>query len=144
VDSFTFLYIDDVHTSQEAQASTACYEDSFTFLYIDDVHTSQETHMSRHSLLLGELYLLFTYLATYGRAPRTVVRVKTRRAACENLFEAMDREGDVTPLLAITGEDTTEGGGIFSRSCSRSFSIILATITDGEVWDGPDTKQQVY
>jgi hypothetical protein len=30
-ESFTFLYIDDVRTSQEAHASTACYWDSFIF-----------------------------------------------------------------------------------------------------------------
>jgi hypothetical protein len=28
---------------QEAHASTACYGDSFTFLFVDDVRTSQET-----------------------------------------------------------------------------------------------------
>jgi hypothetical protein len=46
VDSFTFLYGDDVRTSQEAHASTACYEESFTFLYVDDIRTSQEAHAS--------------------------------------------------------------------------------------------------
>jgi hypothetical protein len=81
------------------------------------------------------------YLAMHGRAPSTEVRVKTRRAARENLFEAVDREGDIVPVIPITGADTTEGGGIFSRSCSRSFSIIFATITDGGVWDGPNTRQ---
>jgi hypothetical protein len=46
-DSFTFLYVDDIRTSQEAHASTACYKDSFTFLYVDDVRTSQEAHAPR-------------------------------------------------------------------------------------------------
>jgi hypothetical protein len=32
-------------------ASTACYRDSFTFLYVDDVRTSQETRMDLHFLL---------------------------------------------------------------------------------------------
>jgi hypothetical protein len=38
-DSFTFLYVEYVRTSQEAQASTASYGDSFTFWYADDVST---------------------------------------------------------------------------------------------------------
>jgi hypothetical protein len=33
-----FLDLEDVHTSQEAQASTACYG-SFAFLYVDDGRT---------------------------------------------------------------------------------------------------------
>jgi hypothetical protein len=43
--SFTFLYIDDVRTSQVTHlwASTAWYGDSFTFLYVDDVRTTQVT-----------------------------------------------------------------------------------------------------
>jgi hypothetical protein len=43
-DSFAFLYIDDVHTSQETPMS--CYGDSFAFLYVEDVRTSHEKHMS--------------------------------------------------------------------------------------------------
>jgi hypothetical protein len=27
--------------------------DSFTFLYVDDIHTSQETHVILHGLLKG-------------------------------------------------------------------------------------------
>jgi hypothetical protein len=42
VDSFTFLYVDDVRTSQEAWTTTVRYVDSITFLYVDDVRTSQE------------------------------------------------------------------------------------------------------
>jgi hypothetical protein len=41
-----FLYADDVRTSQQTHASTACYRDSFTILYVDDVRTSQQTHAS--------------------------------------------------------------------------------------------------
>jgi hypothetical protein len=39
-----FSYVDDVLTSEETHlwASTACYRDSFTFLYVGDVRTSQE------------------------------------------------------------------------------------------------------
>jgi hypothetical protein len=46
-DSFTFLYVDDVRTSQNThlRASTVCYRDSITFLYVVDVRTSQETHL---------------------------------------------------------------------------------------------------
>jgi hypothetical protein len=45
VDSFTFLYVDDVCTSQEIYlwASTAHYGYIFTSLNVDSVHTSQET-----------------------------------------------------------------------------------------------------
>jgi hypothetical protein len=31
-------------------ASTTCYGDSFTFLYVDDVRTSEETPMGLHGL----------------------------------------------------------------------------------------------
>jgi hypothetical protein len=41
-DNFTCLYVDDVRTSQEVQTTTACYGDNFTCLYVDDVRTSQE------------------------------------------------------------------------------------------------------
>jgi hypothetical protein len=46
-DSFSFLYADDIRTSQEIYlwAPTTCYWDSFTFLYVDDVLISQETHL---------------------------------------------------------------------------------------------------
>jgi hypothetical protein len=40
VDSFTFLYVDDVRTSQEAWTTTVRYVDSINFLYVDDVRTS--------------------------------------------------------------------------------------------------------
>jgi hypothetical protein len=42
-DSFAYLYVDDVSTSQGKHlwASTACYRDSFAYLYVDDVSTSQ-------------------------------------------------------------------------------------------------------
>jgi len=49
------------------------------------------------------------------------------------LLEAEGREGDEVPASPMTGADVTELGGIFSRSCSRSFSIIFATITDAGV-----------
>jgi hypothetical protein len=44
--SFTFVYVDDVHTSQETHlwASTCCYGNSFAFLYVD-VRTTQETQL---------------------------------------------------------------------------------------------------
>jgi hypothetical protein len=60
-----FLYVD-VRTSQETYlwASTACYEDSFTFLYVDKVSTSQETPLSLHGLLRGELYFLYVDVRT--------------------------------------------------------------------------------
>jgi hypothetical protein len=45
-ESFTFLSVDDVCTSLEAYASAACYGDSVTFLCADDILTSQETYQS--------------------------------------------------------------------------------------------------
>jgi hypothetical protein len=46
-DNFTFVYVDDVRTSEEThlRASTACYWYNFTFLDVDDVCTSQETQL---------------------------------------------------------------------------------------------------
>jgi hypothetical protein len=46
-DSFTFLYVDHVRTSQETSLwdSKGCYGDSFTLLYVNDVLNSQETHL---------------------------------------------------------------------------------------------------
>jgi hypothetical protein len=40
-DGFTFAYVDNIRASQEAYASMDCYGDSFTFVYVDDVRTSQ-------------------------------------------------------------------------------------------------------
>jgi hypothetical protein len=59
-DSFTFLYVDYVHTSQETRlwAFTACYKDSFTFLQVDDVHTSKETCLWASTAVTG-IALLF-------------------------------------------------------------------------------------
>jgi hypothetical protein len=60
-DSFTFLFVDDVHTSQETHlwVSTACYGDTFTFVYVDDVHTSQETLLWASTARYGDS---FTFL----------------------------------------------------------------------------------
>jgi hypothetical protein len=54
-DSFTCLYIDGVHISQETRlwASTACFDDCCTILYVDDVPTSQKTRVGTHGLLRG-------------------------------------------------------------------------------------------
>jgi hypothetical protein len=38
---------------KHVRVSTACYRDSFTFLYVDDVRTSQETRTGLHGLLRG-------------------------------------------------------------------------------------------
>jgi hypothetical protein len=60
-DSFAFLHVDYVRTSQEAQlwASTACYGDSFAFLHVDDDRTSQEAQP------VTGIALLFYYLYHY-------------------------------------------------------------------------------
>jgi hypothetical protein len=43
-------------TGSTLRAATACYGDSFTFLYVDDVRTSQETHYWPPRLVMGILY----------------------------------------------------------------------------------------
>jgi hypothetical protein len=87
-DSFTFLYLDDVRTSQETHIwtptacyvdrfifyiyiyvrtsqetylrnSTACYRDSFTFLYVDHVRASQKTHVQLSTACYRESLLVF-------------------------------------------------------------------------------------
>jgi hypothetical protein len=60
-DSFTFLYVDDVRTSQGAYDSTACYGDSFTFLYVDDVRTSQEINIEASTARHGDNFTLFYF-----------------------------------------------------------------------------------
>jgi hypothetical protein len=57
-ESFTFLYVDDVRTSLEELASTACYWDSFTFSYVDDVRTSQEAHLWSSTARYGDNFTL--------------------------------------------------------------------------------------
>jgi hypothetical protein len=58
-----FLYVDDVHSSQETHlwASTACYGDSFTSLYVYDVHSSQETHLWSSTACYGDTFT-FSYV----------------------------------------------------------------------------------
>jgi hypothetical protein len=86
-DSFTFLYADEVHISQENThgplqtvkmitllficrgcsyltgnhlwVSTACYRDSFTLLYVADVRTSEETHPCASTVCYRDSYTLF-------------------------------------------------------------------------------------
>jgi hypothetical protein len=54
------LYVDDC-TSQKTHlwSSTARYGDGFTFLYANDVRTSQETPIDLRGLLQGWLYFLY-------------------------------------------------------------------------------------
>jgi hypothetical protein len=50
--SFTFLYVDDVRTSQETPMDLhACYGNSFTFLYVDEFRTPQEISIVLQGLL---------------------------------------------------------------------------------------------
>jgi hypothetical protein len=53
--SFTFLYVEDVRTSQETHVRTftVSYGGSFTFLYVEDVRTSQETHVRAFTVGYG-------------------------------------------------------------------------------------------
>jgi hypothetical protein len=58
-DNFTFLYVDDVLTSQGTHlwTSTACYMENFTFLYVDDVRTSQDTPPRRVTWITLHFYM---------------------------------------------------------------------------------------
>jgi hypothetical protein len=60
-----FLFVGDVHTSQETRlwSSTSCYGDSFTFLYVDDVRPSEETHLWTFTACYGDI---FTFLYVEG------------------------------------------------------------------------------
>jgi hypothetical protein len=37
----------------------ACYEDSFTFIYVDDVRTSQETHLWAFTACYGDSFTFY-------------------------------------------------------------------------------------
>jgi hypothetical protein len=63
------FYVDDVRTSQEEQASTACYRDSFTFLYVDNVHTSQEARLWTFTACYRDSFFLYVdYVRTSQKA----------------------------------------------------------------------------
>jgi hypothetical protein len=83
-DCLTFLYIEDVGTSQETHVWTyiACYKDSFTFSHIEDVRTSQETHVwttpcYRDSFTIRQFFILW-FLST--KQPGT--NTEGRRMTC--------------------------------------------------------------
>jgi hypothetical protein len=77
-----FYNADNIRTSQDTQAFTACYGVSFTFLYVDDVHTSQETLMSSttcyRDCFTSFLFCLFLFLslrfAVYALEPISTSR----------------------------------------------------------------------
>jgi hypothetical protein len=48
-------------------ASTASYGDRFSFVYVDDVRTSQETPIVLHDQLRGELYFLYNFRVSQKR-----------------------------------------------------------------------------
>jgi hypothetical protein len=65
---FTFLYVDDVRTSQETQASTTCYGIVllfFSFFFVDNVHISQETHLWTPRPVT-EIAVLFAFTLAYS------------------------------------------------------------------------------
>jgi hypothetical protein len=57
-DTFTFLYGDDVRTSQKTQNSTDCCVDGFTFIHID-VLTSQETRLWLSTGSYGNIFNIY-------------------------------------------------------------------------------------
>jgi hypothetical protein len=57
-DSFTFLYIDDIRTSQETCTGIhGLLRDSFTLLHVHDVCTSQETHVWASTACYGDSFI---------------------------------------------------------------------------------------
>jgi hypothetical protein len=60
-DSFTFLYVPDVRTSQETHlwVSKACYGYSFTYLYVDDILPHRK-HAHGPPLPVTEIALLLS------------------------------------------------------------------------------------
>jgi hypothetical protein len=67
-DHFTFLYVDDVRTSQNThlRASTACYRGIFTLLYVEDVRTSQETPMASMAGYRGSFTIYIFYRINFS------------------------------------------------------------------------------
>jgi hypothetical protein len=47
------------HSKHTYGVTTIFYGDSFTFLFVDDVRTSQETPTCHHGLLWGYLHFLY-------------------------------------------------------------------------------------
>jgi hypothetical protein len=75
--SFTFLYVDDVRTSQEAQISTACYWDSCTF-YMQMMFIPHRKHRPSVPVtglaLLFYMYMMFV-LHMKHRPPLSVIEI---------------------------------------------------------------------
>jgi hypothetical protein len=61
--SFTFLYVNNIHTSQETHmwAFTVCYGDSFTFC-MDIVRTSHEVHLWASTVCYGNSFTILVYV----------------------------------------------------------------------------------
>jgi hypothetical protein len=61
-DIFTFLYVDDVRTSQETHlcSSTVCYKYVFTSFYVDYVRRSQETHLWASTVCYRDSFTEYT------------------------------------------------------------------------------------
>jgi hypothetical protein len=69
--SSTYLYVDDVHSSQEThlRASAASYEDSFTSLYVNNIRTSQVTHLWASTACYSVFSCLALPMATSNFSP---------------------------------------------------------------------------
>jgi hypothetical protein len=77
-DGFTFLYVDDVRTSQKTYvwASTAYYADRFTLLYVNDVRTSQETHLWASMACYGDSFAFYLYPQNTVRYTQSVLLLR--------------------------------------------------------------------
>jgi hypothetical protein len=60
-DSFTFLCVNDVRTSQEISeyASMAYYGNSFIFIYVDDIYILGRAHLLDHSACYRDSFTFY-------------------------------------------------------------------------------------
>jgi hypothetical protein len=126
-DSFTFLYVDDVHTLQEtlARPSTDCYGNRFSLFYVDDVHTSQETHARPSTACYGNRFALF-YVDDVHTSQETHVRPST--ASYRDSFALFyvddvhtSQETHVRPSTASYRDSFALFYKTFTRVCSFSY-----------------------
>jgi hypothetical protein len=100
-DSITFLYVDDIRTSQEThlRASTACCGDSFTFLYVDDVRISQEPHLWASKACYGDSFT-FVYKDAVRISQETQVWASKACYGDSFTFHYMDMDIDMQRAAA--------------------------------------------
>jgi hypothetical protein len=108
--SFNSLYVDDVHSSQETYLRTwkACYGVSCTFLYVDDVRTSQETHLQASTACYAKSFTFLLFKASASYILRTG---KAQQSKSLSITGLLDLVADWTPFHThCYAENLTEPG----------------------------------